>query len=248
MEGDYGTPVQDEVWLHPVDETSEMEIQSTRPLLEAVENIETEELAVTIEPLHTEPPHISRQLEASTAPLGNPDGLPSMELIQPTKKKRLNKQRRWPHWFISLEGACFECRRYVPEQALSMHYKHIPEHGTYEDAPLFREEDIDEWVKLFHKIVNHIMDYFNLNNVQDMIKFLKSRKIAEGEERSPSWSTAQKVCINKYFDVYGGTILPRWVTLNPPNSTLVLAKPSVICKLLEFSKPLKRFLNNKMME
>ena len=259
MEGVFGTPVRDEVWLHPADETAvvDVSIQSTKPLLQmrhspmvSLRHVETAIVNKddTIEPPLTEPPQVVRQLEIEVDMIEpvNPDGLAAMELVQPPKKKKLHKQRRRPSWFLCLEGACFRCRTFVPSTSLYLHYKHVPEHHRYEDSPLFRQEDIEEWVHLFKQLLTNIMDYFQLKNDRDLVKFLEIRGITKGEDRSPTWSGTLKVCIERYFYTYGGLVMPKGVTINPPNSSLVLAQVSVFYKLVAHAEPLRRFLNRVM--
>lgn len=171
-------------------------------------------------------------------------GMPSTSTRVETKGTQPKKKRqvRSPVWFLEVQGACYVCESFIISRDREQHWRHVERLGVrcYEDAPLMIKEDLRSYVRLLNLLIREVMRFFGLTNRQEVIKYLRSSPATREERREADWSPTQLEALNLYFSTYGGTILPRCVTLNPPNSDMVLAHPRVMRKLM--TKSLRRVL------
>ena len=164
--------------------------------------------------------------------------------VQPARRKAKKKGRhlRDPAGFLKLEGWCFSCNCYVRESLRSEHKVHTPGPEFYTGAMLLRPRHLDTYARLLHRMIMTLIEYLhNVTTRQDLVSHLAKCGATNDEPHKPTWSMAQKHGIQRYFDQYGGMILPDFITLNPPNSCLLLAHPPIIATMM--TGGLRRYLH-----
>ena len=139
---------------------------------------------------------------------------------------------RSPAWFLEVEAACFKCRKLIPEKARSQHVVHNKGAILYSEAILLRAEHLDQWARLFHSFIGALLAYFSLNCKQDLVELLVRLRYCEGLPVYVEWSDAQRSCLQRYYQLYGDSVEPKYVRINPPNSAMALAHPPIIWKAL----------------
>ena len=150
-----------------------------------------------------------------------------------TKTPKSERPTRNPAWFLDIDQVCFKCKRRCPRLSLHQHIKHSPGKVVYEDAPLLRDFHLTMWADLLHSVIMIIMQKLNISSRQALTDYIIRHKIAEGCPHKVNWSKPFKHALNRYFLQFGGIIRPEFITLNPPNSTLVLVFRPIFDKLLK---------------
>ena len=207
------------------DERGEPQQQSTKQEGLITIEMDAEPSTNTFRSQLTLPPMIQRQREwPSNRPF-------------PTKRGR---RVRSPVWFLEMEGACFVCLRFVPARVRSIHLQHVPGPEIYADAVLIRPQHLEVWSRLFNQFIRCVMDYFKIDNLQGVVRLIGERHLTALEPREPVWSRSQTHALDRYFSMYGGLVMPRFITLNPANSVMVLAHPTVAQNLI--TSDFRRFL------
>lgn len=138
---------------------------------------------------------------------------------------------RNPAWFIDLDVVCFKCKRRCSPGNIVEHFNHASGGIEYFEAPLLRDSHLTRWAELFHQVVLVIMRKLRIHSRKGMIDYL--HKFTDKVPRKLSWSNVHRHAFNRYFQIYGGIIRPEFLTLNPPNSTLVLAHRVIFDRLLQ---------------
>ena len=137
----------------------------------------------------TEPPQISKLV-----PVEPPLGAPPRR-----HTRRYGRRQGTPLWFLSVDGACFKCKRYVMPQERHFHYKHLPGPNIYE-YKMLRVEHKDQYVDLLHKFIIAFMSYFQLPDYKSLLEFLVARRLTIAEPHKPTWSSFQRQVLQTHFN------------------------------------------------